>query len=126
MEKVQWKVEGMDCTTCALNIHKYLEKQGMQKVKVNYANGDVSFEADHIPAPEKIIKGIKDLGYTVTGEHQAEVKKKKFLSTHLERFWICLPFTLVLMLHMFDKWWHIHWLMNPWIQLALSTPGYYI
>ena len=39
MEKVQWKVEGMDCTTCALNIHKYLEKQGMKNVKVNFATG---------------------------------------------------------------------------------------
>ena len=33
MEKVQWKVEGMDCNTCAINIHKYLEKQGMKNVK---------------------------------------------------------------------------------------------
>ena len=46
MEKVQWKVEGMDCTTCALNIHKYLEKQGMKNVKVNFATGDVIFDTD--------------------------------------------------------------------------------
>lgn len=41
MEKVQWKVDGMDCNTCAINIHKYLEKQGMKNIKVNYATGDV-------------------------------------------------------------------------------------
>jgi len=126
MEKIQWKVEGMDCTTCALNIHKYLEKQGMKKIRVNYANGDVSFEADNIQSSEKIIKGINDLGYKVTGQLQTSPRKRKFLSTHLERFWICFPFTLVLMLHMFDKWLHIHWLMNPWLQLALSTPVYVI
>ena len=39
MEKVQWKVEGMDCNTCAINIHRYLEKQGMKNVKVNFATG---------------------------------------------------------------------------------------
>ena len=40
MEKVQWKVEGMDCTTCALNIHKYLDKKGAANIKVNFATGD--------------------------------------------------------------------------------------
>ena len=45
MEKVQWKVEGMDCTTCALNIHKYLDKKGAANIKVNFATGDVSFES---------------------------------------------------------------------------------
>jgi hypothetical protein len=44
MENVQWKVEGMDCSSCALTIHKYLEKQGMKNVKVNSVSGDVSFE----------------------------------------------------------------------------------
>ena len=39
MEKIQWKVEGMDCTNCALNIHKYLDKKGMKNVKVNFATG---------------------------------------------------------------------------------------
>ena len=45
MENVQWKVEGMDCSSCALTIHKYLEKQGMKNVKVNFATGDVIFDA---------------------------------------------------------------------------------
>ncbi len=30
------------------------------------------------------------------------------------------------MLHMLDKWVHIHWLMNPWIQLALCLPVYIV
>ena len=48
METVQWKVEGMDCSNCALTIHKYLQKEGMKNVKVNFATGDVLFETnDH-------------------------------------------------------------------------------
>ena len=43
-ETVQWKVEGMDCTNCALTIRKYLEKEGMNNVKVNFATGDVLFD----------------------------------------------------------------------------------
>src|SRR5437763_1520231 len=36
MEKIEWKVEGMDCTNCALTITRYLQKEGQQDVKVNY------------------------------------------------------------------------------------------
>ncbi|MEO6612026.1 MAG: cation-translocating P-type ATPase [Chitinophagaceae bacterium] len=130
MEKVQWKVEGMDCTTCALNIHKYLEKQGMKNIRVNFATGDVIFDAEGAIAEEKISKGISDLGYTVAGtdehshghEHD-EAGHSGFLSTHLQRFWFCFPFTVILMLHMIPGI-HIHWLMNHWVQLALTIPVY--
>jgi Cu+-exporting ATPase len=87
MEKVQWKVEGMDCTTCALNIHKYLEKQGMKNVKVNFATGDVIFEANGNFVKEKISSGIEGLGYSVVNEEENSVAKKTkkpvFPSTHL-------------------------------------------
>ena len=36
MEKVEWKVDGMDCTNCALTISKYLNKAGVKNVKVNF------------------------------------------------------------------------------------------
>ena len=32
MEKVDWKVEGMTCTNCALSINRYLDKEGMKDV----------------------------------------------------------------------------------------------
>ena len=61
MEKVQWKVEGMDCTNCALTIRRYLEKEGMKEVKVNFATGDVSFDMNGNATTEKLATGIKDL-----------------------------------------------------------------
>ncbi len=130
METVQWKVEGMDCTTCALNINKYLEKQGMKNVKVNFATGDVLFDTDFAVTNEKISKGILDLGYKVVdadakGHQHDKSAHVKFLSTHLQRFWFCLPFTLLLMLHMIPRV-HIHWLMNHWVQLALTIPVYLV
>lgn len=123
----EWKVDGMDCNTCAINIHKYLEKQGMKNVKVNFATGDVIFETAGEFSEEKITHGIEGLGYKVA--HSAEVEKKEgkapFLSTHLQRFWFCLPFTAILMLHMIPGL-ELHGLMNPWVQLALSLPVYII
>jgi Cu+-exporting ATPase len=128
MEKVQWKVEGMDCNTCAISIHKYLEKQGMKNVKVNYATGDVIFDTDDVIEEEKIQKGINGLGYKVVSEELATEEKKKrtpFLSTNVQRFWFCVPFTAVLLLHMVPGV-HIHWLMNDRVQLALTLPVYIV
>ncbi len=125
MEKVEWKVEGMDCASCALTIHKYLEKQGMKNVKVNSVSGDVSFQLNGNAATEKLVKGLDDLGYHVADQQQKASDKKPFLSTHLQRFLFCLPFTLVLMLHMIPGV-HIHWLMDPWLQLGLTLPVYII
>src|SRR5258705_10579460 len=99
MEKIQWQVEGMDCSNCALTIRRYLEKEGMREVKVNFATGDVSFDMNGNAATEKLSKGIASLGYKVASQQSAQEKKRPFLSTPLQRFLFCLPFTLVLMLH---------------------------
>ncbi len=134
METVQWKVEGMDCSNCALTIHKYLEKEGMKNVKVNFASGDVLFEFNGDHTKEEIAKGINSLGYKVanqqprpTGSSGRAVagNQQFFLSTHLQRFLFCLPFTSLLILHMIPGV-HIHWLMNPWFQLGLTLPVYFL
>jgi Cu+-exporting ATPase len=127
METVNWKVDGMDCSNCVLTIRQFLEKKGLQDVKVNLAGGDVSFTLNGNNKKDEILKGIESLGYSVdAGDAQLNTKKKKFLRNHKERFLFCLIFTLPLLLHMFDRWIHIHWLMNPWIQLALATPVYIV
>lgn len=128
----------MDCNTCAINIHKYLEKQGMKNIKVNYATGDVLFDVDTETGTDKLKKGITDLGYTVVGnkagdhahghDHDEDVDTK-FFTTHLQRFWFCLPFTLLLMLHMIPGIHHsqyFSWIMNPWVQLGLTIPVYFV
>ncbi len=130
MEKIQWKVDGMDCSSCALTIRKYLEKEGMKEVRVNFATGDVSFNLNDQHKTAALTKGINDLGYKVAGNgqgphaghtHEHEGHSHGFLSTHLQRFWFCLPFTAILWLHMIPGL-HLHWLMNPWVQLGLSLP----
>ena len=125
MEKIQWKVDGMDCSNCALTIRKYLEKKGMQEVKVNFATGDVSFNMNGNHKAGELAIGIKDLGYEVAGAEQTTVKRKPFLSNHLQRFLFCLPFTAVLMLHMIPDV-QIHWIMNPWLQLCLTIPVFIV
>ena len=126
MEKVEWKVEGLDCTNCALTISKYLNKEGLKNVKVNFIGGEVTFDLNEGKSKEQLAKGISGLGYSVVNETKVPISKSptKIFTNHLQRFLFCLPFTAVLMLHMLP--WHIHFLMNPWIQLTICLPVYMV
>jgi Cu+-exporting ATPase len=126
MKKVQWKVEGMDCANCALSIHTYLKKNGAENVSVNAIDGDVSFELNGGNATiPTLAKGVESLGYKVASSEKNASEKKPFLSNHLQRFLFCLPFTAVLMLHMIPGL-HIHFLINPWVQFALTLPVFFV
>jgi len=127
-EKIYWKVDGITCANCALSINKALEKEGLSNISVNAITGDVSFETpDANGVVAKAQKRVESLGYGVsdglvktTGE-----KKEPVLSKYMLRFWITLPFTAILMLHMVPGL-NLHWLMNPWIQFGLALPVYII
>jgi Cu+-exporting ATPase len=126
METVKWKVEGMTCANCALTINKYLDKKGMQNIRVNPIDAEVTFEKVEGGDAKSLIKGINDLGYHVIDQEQGAAAKQPFFSNQRNRLLFTLPFTLVLMLHMLENWIHIHWLMNPWIQLVLCLPVYIV
>ena len=127
METIQWKVDGMTCANCALAINKYLGKQGAQNIRVNPIDGDVSFDIVESSSTNILKEGINDLGYNVVDtKAPAGQQKTRLLSTQTQRLIFCLPFTLLLMLHMLEKWIPLHWLMNPWLQLALCLPVYLV
>ena len=125
MQTAEWKVQGMTCSNCALSVSNYLQKQGFDEVKVNPVTGAVSFSsAAEIPEP-KIIAGIKNLGYTVSDKDADQPVSKNFLHSNKQRFFFTMPFTAVLMLHMLPESMHPHWLMDPWIQLAICLPVFF-
>jgi P-type Cu+ transporter len=144
METINWKIEGMSCSTCALTIGKYLEKKGGQNIKVSLASGDVSFDAAGELDRGQLQKGIHDLGYTVVKEEApGTTPARRPLNRHLRYFLFCLPFTALLMLnmvagnpaaahlsagnpasHMAGGTSPLRWLMLPWVQLLLCLPVY--
>jgi P-type Cu+ transporter len=127
MQKTELTVEGMTCSNCALSVTNYLKKEGFSDVQVNPITGAVSFGSEAAVEMIKIRAGIKKLGYTAVDENETvQEKKKSFLSNNKQRFLFTLPFTLVLMLHMIPMSTYTHWLMNPWIQLALCLPVFII
>lgn len=123
METINWKVEGMSCSTCALTIGKYLEKKGLQNVRVSLATGDVSFDTNEAIDGGQLQKDIRDLGYTVISQRAGDAAPvRRGLNKHLRYFLFCLPFTILLLLHMLPGGSSLHWLMHPWIQLLLCLP----
>ena len=123
METINWKIEGMSCSTCALTINKYLQKRGFQNIKVSLASGDVSFDTPGELDRQVVQKGIHDLGYTVVQEAApGAAPVRPPMNKHLRYFLFCLPFTAVLLLHMVGHAEGLHWLMIPWVQLLLCLP----
>lgn len=129
MEKVNWKVEGMTCSNCALSVTKVLQKQGMQEVSVNALTGNVAFETEETNGTlDKAKKNIEGLGFKVVSEElDVNVKnKRKFLSSYIQKVLFCLPFTLILMAGHLGMWAGVHFLHNAWLQLALCIPVYVV
>jgi Cu+-exporting ATPase len=124
MENIQWKVDGMSCTNCALSIHKYLNSKGIQEPKVNFMEGEVQFELVDPAQKPALIKGIQDLGYKVRGQATDQVEKK-WLDNNKERAFFSLIFTIPLMVHMIPGI-HIHLLMLPYVQLGLTLPVFLV
>ena len=124
METINWKVEGMSCSTCALTIGKYLEKKGGHNVKVSLASGDVSFEIGENLDRSTLQQGIHDLGYQVVRQQERGGSDRPRMNRHLRYFLSSLPPTILLMLPMAPGMnrLHWHWLMDPWVQLAICLP----
>ena len=124
MESVQWKVDGMSCTNCALSIHKYLQTKGVSEPKVNFMEGEVQFVMPENISKDTLIKGIQGLGYKVRGQEEGVVKKK-WLDNNGERALFSFIFTLPLLIHMIPGV-HIHWMMHPYVQLGFTLPVFLV
>ena len=66
MKKLKFKITGMHCTSCAMNIDGELEDTGKVKdVRTNYAKEEIEIEFDPKDISEQeIIAVIKKAGYT--------------------------------------------------------------
>lgn len=122
---IELEVHGMTCTNCALSVRKYLEKQNLKNVNVNFASGEVNFEAEVPVIIQDITKGIEQLGYQVVKIQGAEqgVTTTGFLNTLKGKLIFCSVFTLPLLLHMFVTWPLLH---HHVFQLFISLPVYFV
>jgi Cu+-exporting ATPase len=120
---IEWKVEGMDCTSCAANINRFLEKKGLQEIYVNFSTEEVRFSQPEVEIPlDDIQKGISQLGYSVVGYED----KEPFWTLYRKLIFAAV-FTVPLLLHhllMHTNFQFLHFLNNPWVQFAICLPVY--
>ncbi len=71
MEKINFKVQGMTCASCAKNIERTLSKsEGINSANVNFASESCAVEFDsNIIDKAKIFKAAKEKGYTPIDEN---------------------------------------------------------
>ncbi len=131
MERIEFKVEGMHCSNCALTIEKYLSKEHLQNIKVNFVTSDISFDSNSHLNIEAIKTGLKSIGYPVLSSVSNSITTEKkswnfqsFLKSKIQLLIVSAIFTIPLSLHMFGL--HFHVLMNPFVQLAFALPVYLI
>ena len=66
MTKKKFKITGMHCTSCAMNIDGELEDtEGVKQSNTNYAKQETEVEFDEKKVDEKkVLEIIKSVGYT--------------------------------------------------------------
>jgi len=62
MKKI-YKIEGMDCASCAGMIELDMEDAGI-KCLCSYANSTLEIDGDH--NPEKVVEVVKKSGYSIS------------------------------------------------------------
>lgn len=132
MEKdkvIDWEVDGMTCSNCALSIQRYLEKQGMEDVDVSFATKSVQFTlVDEEVDIDQFRSGIKKLGFQVTGGTGIDLQGQTGWLTINRMLILSAIFTAPLFLYHFvmiagGRWWVLD---LPWVQLMLCLPVYAI
>ncbi|MEO0733958.1 MAG: cation-translocating P-type ATPase [Bacteroidota bacterium] len=124
-EIVELRVDGMDCNHCAQSISRYLERQGLTDVMVNFQTKEVRFRRDDTQLdPARAKAGIHKLGFTVLEEEAVEQPQ----NASIHRLWICALLTAPLLLsHLLMAFGlPIGPLKNGWVQLALAGPVYLV
>ena len=123
-QNITLHVQGMDCANCATGITKSLQKNGMENVFVDFATGEASFYINDKNKLKSAIDSIQGLGYKVIDSIQKEKNEGK-LSPIEKRFYITLPFTIILFFsHMIFN--HDFILNQPYVQLVLCLPVFII
>ncbi|MBK5284055.1 MAG: cation-translocating P-type ATPase [Bacteroidia bacterium] len=124
-DKITLPVEGMTCSNCALTVTKVFEKEGLRDVNVNIATSEVSFQSTGEAQINAAITKAAKFGYRVhQPATQTDVHAQHQHSSHStgteKRFYICLAFTIPLLIHMIPG--APHFFHNPFVQLSLSLP----
>jgi P-type Cu+ transporter len=136
LDKIQLKIGGMSCQTCATNIETALESlPGVGKTIVNFAAGSASVEyAPDVTSFNEIKSVITELGYDVIQKVQGQEaldrereSRQKEIRRQLINLIISGTLGLLVMIGMLQPYWIFpqfipEWLNNKVVLFFLTTP----
>ncbi len=128
-KKEELLISGMSCAACSARIEQRLNSlPGVLEAAVNLTTNKANVR--YVPGMVTVLemkKVVKDLGYDV--EKAADLSlsetaqaRRKEKNRQLVRFLVAVVFTLPLAVMMIFSHTGRHFMINPWIQLALATP----
>jgi Cu+-exporting ATPase len=120
--KVSLNVKGMTCNHCASTVNGIIKQEGGTDVRVDYLMGEASFDLSNTQKTAQILKRLNAAGYESKTETEDADLSANGLGDIEKKFLITLPFSLVLISHMFVP--HDWWINNIWVQLGLCIPVY--
>lgn len=127
MNNQTFRISGMHCASCALNIERKLQKtQGIKSANVNYGSETATVEYDETVTRSKdLASAVSSLGYQAhlgkESEDQVETEKKQELSALKLKLVVSAAFTILLLVGAMVPF-AFPWLMSPWTMWLLSTP----
>jgi len=136
-DEVDFKLVGMTCAACANRIEKGLNKlPGVSKATVNFAleTAHVEYSASQVSVPD-MVKKVEQLGYQAIrkeeASHDGDYKQREIHHKKVQLLVsaiLSLPLLWAMVSHFsFTSWIYLpDVLMNPWVQLALSTPVQFV
>ncbi|MDV2686436.1 heavy metal translocating P-type ATPase [Alkalihalophilus lindianensis] len=135
--KTEFDISGMTCAACANRIEKRMNKlEGVSAANVNFALETLSVEYDdRVVKPNEMSEVIKKLGFSLIPKQETRETvdhKEKEIDRQYGKFIFSAILTLPLLWTMVTHFELTAFLympgmfMNPWVQLALSTPVQFI
>jgi Cu+-exporting ATPase len=128
-EKQEFLISGMSCAACSARVEKRLSSlPGVREASVNLATnkGSVSYLPGMVTM-EEIVQAVGELGFEAQLAGELSLSKgagarRRDKNWQLARFVIAVILTLPLSVMMITSHVGSHFMINPWIQLALATP----
>lgn len=122
-----FRISGMHCASCALNIERKLKKTpGVSSAAVNYGSETATVEFNESQAkPQDLAKAVSSLGYQAhlgeESESKVEAEKKAELKKLVQKLVVSSLFTSLLLIGAMLPF-APAWLTNPYLMWLLATP----
>lgn len=118
-------IGGMTCASCAGRVEKALLKvQGVTSAVVNLATETAEVRVAGDVDTQALLAAVAGAGYTAA-DADVEATELKPPAASLPIWWPVAAAALLsspLLVGMIAEWVGVHWMLNGWIQLVLTTP----